>query len=63
MTLPFAGSLAACQSTGNASDGAGYSLLTPNAASRSAIIANDRTFAEQIAAHNRQCRADKGCAK
>jgi hypothetical protein len=63
MMLAFAAISAGCSSTGNVSDGAGYSLLTPSAATRAAIVGNDRPFAEQVAAHNRQCRADAGCQK
>lgn len=52
--------VAGCQSTG-ASDGTGYKRLTPNAGTRSYIIANDLPFARQVAAHNRQCAKDDGC--
>lgn len=55
--------LAACSPTASVNDGAGYSLLTPNSASRATMLAEDRAFAEQVAAHNAQCRKDKGCTK
>lgn len=44
-------------------EGAGYSLLTPSPVTASTIVVTDRRFAEQVAAHNRQCRKDKGCEK
>lgn len=55
-------SLAGCATTpGN--DGAGYELLTPSASTAATIVQTDRPFAEQVAAHNRQCRADEACRK
>ena len=44
-------------------DGAGYELLTPSASTVATIVRTDRRFAEQVAAHNRQCRADAACGK
>ena len=44
-------------------DGAGYELLTPSASTVATIVQTDRRFAEQVAAHNRQCRADAACGK
>lgn len=55
--------LAACSPTGNAGDGAGYARLTPAPATRAFIIAEDRIFARQVAAHNLQCDRDAACAK
>ena len=55
-------SLAGCATTpGN--DGAGYELLTPSASTVATIVRTDRRFAEQVAAHNRQCRVDAACGK
>lgn len=54
--------LAGCKTTA-LNEGTGYSLLTPAPASASFIVKNDKTFAQQVAAHNRQCRKDAGCQK
>ena len=67
VTFPLAISLAsliltACATT-SPNEGAGYELLKPSAASAAFIVREDRAFAEQVAAHNRQCRADEGCRK
>lgn len=63
LTLICAGLSAACGATGVAGDGVGYARLTPAAATRTFIIANDRAFAKQVAAHNAQCAKDEGCRK
>ena len=63
LLLIFAASLAACSSRGGATDGAGYARLTMQAPTRTFIVANDPGFAGQVVAHNRQCAADKLCAK
>lgn len=55
-------SLAGCQTTA-INEGTGYSLLTPSPVTARTIVVTDRKFAEQVAAHNRQCRKDKGCSK
>lgn len=53
-----------CQTGGpGASDGAGFEVLTPSPATRSFIIAEDRPFAEQVAAHNETCRDLPACRK
>lgn len=52
-----------CSTTARVSDGVGYGLLTPSAATRAFIIVNDKPFARQVAAHNLQCQSDKGCVK
>lgn len=44
-------------------EGAGYELLTPAASTARQIVMEDRRFAEQVAAHNRQCGADPACRK
>jgi len=44
--------LAGCSQTAPASECDGWRKLTPSAASRAVIIAQDRPFAEQVAAHN-----------
>ena len=62
MTVILSLSLAGC-ATSNVSEGAGYELLTPLPDTARAIVASDRAFAEQVAAHNRQCRRDAGCRK
>ena len=54
---------AGCGATGRATDGTGYAKLTPAAETRRFILANDRPFAQAVAAHNRQCGKDKGCRK
>ena len=55
-------SLAGCATTA-INEGSGYAMLTPLPATAKQIVANDRTFAEQVASHNRQCKADQGCVK
>lgn len=55
-------SLAGCQ-TSAPSEGAGYALLTPSSATAVFVSRNDAAFARQVAAHNRQCRKDRGCMK
>lgn len=57
-----AGSVASCATVG-ASDGAGYSALHPNAATRTFIFENDREFTKEVAAHNMQCGKDALCRK
>ena len=52
----------ACQST-PATEGAGFSLLTPHPETAKYIAANDRRFAEQVAGNNRACRRSEGCVK
>ncbi|MFA5377030.1 MAG: hypothetical protein WC455_14865 [Dehalococcoidia bacterium] len=44
-------------------DGAGYSRLTPSAATRTFIVTEDGAFARQVVAHNAQCQRDKLCKK
>ena len=63
LPLIFAASLAGCGATVGASDGAGYARLTPSAATRAVIVAEDEAFARQVAAHNRQCGTDPLCRK
>lgn len=63
MMLAFAGSLAGCGATASAVDGSGFEVLTPAAGTRAYIVANDRSFANQVAAHNRTCQALAGCRK
>lgn len=63
LTLIFALCLAACGAKGAVSDGTGYSLMHPSSATRVFILGNDRPFAREVAAHNAQCRNDKGCRK
>ena len=63
LPLIFAASLAGCGATGSANDGAGYARLTPNAATRAHIVAEDQAFARQVVAHNRQCGTDPLCRK
>ena len=57
--------LAGCTTSKPASDlsGAGFVLETPNAASRQFIIANDRTFAEQVAVNRAACQSAPLCQK
>ena len=43
--------------------GAGFVQLTPNAASRAHMIANDRAFAEQVAVHRSACEKSPLCRK
>lgn len=54
---------AACQSMPSDVTGAGFVLETPNAASRQQMIANDRTFAEQVIINRAACAASPGCKK
>jgi hypothetical protein len=62
LTMSFVGfSVAACQTQGAVSDGAGYSRLSPNSQTRSFITQNDTRFRDQVAAHNLQCSKDKAC--
>lgn len=65
LTALFVASLAVsgCQTKPAASDGAGFSLLEPSAATRAFILANDRPFAEDVAGNNRTCRALPACRK
>lgn len=64
MMLLFAASLAAsgCSQT-LASNGSGYEALTPAPETRNFIVANDKPFARQVAAHNRTCKKDEACTK
>lgn len=59
--------LAGCSSVPDkpASDvsGAGFIMLTPNAASRQHMLANDRTLAEQIAVNRSACERAVLCRK
>lgn len=48
---------------GSVNDGAGYSKLTPSAATRNFIVKNDIPFTKQVVGHNDQCAQDKMCAK
>lgn len=59
--LTCAASLAGCTVSPDA--GAGFQRLTPAPATAEWIVANDRPFARQVAAHNRQCDANQGCRK
>jgi len=43
--------------------GAGFIQLTPNAASRAHMIANDRSFAEQVVVNRSACAAAPLCRK
>jgi len=64
VTLMIAASaslLVGCSQTGSASDGAGYSRLSPNSQTRTFITQNDTRFRDQVAAHNLQCSKDKAC--
>jgi hypothetical protein len=54
--------LSSCQ-TGNAIDGSGFTLETPNAHTRSDIIKNDPEFALQVAGNREICLKLKGCRK
>lgn len=47
----------------SANDGAGYEALTPAPATRQFIVANDKPFARQVAAHNRTCASQQACRK
>lgn len=62
--LLFAASLAAsgCSRT-LASNGAGYEQMTPAPPTRAFILANDKPFARQVAAHIRTCKKDEACLK
>jgi len=62
--LPFAGLLAVsgCKTTAPASECDGWRKLTPASQTRAFVIAQDRPFAEQVAAHN-QFGAKQGCWK
>ncbi len=55
--------VASCQTRGSASDGAGFERLTPNSQTRTFITQNDKSFRDQVAAHNLQCSKDAGCRK
>ena len=57
-SLPL--NLAACV-TADSDDGSGYRLLSPKPATVDYIVANDRKFANDVAANNRQCQKDKAC--
>lgn len=63
LLLIFAGVLAGCSSTMNASDGAGYSRLTMKPETRNFVVRNDEPFARQVVAHNEQCARDPLCTK
>ena len=58
----FALLLAGCSQTAPASECDGWRRLTPSAETRQVIIAQDRPFAEQVAAHN-TFGARRGCWK
>lgn len=49
--LALALALGACKTAGSVCDG--WGRLTPNASTRSHIVANDEPFARQVAGHNR----------
>lgn len=55
--------VAGCQTKTAAIEGAGFSLLTPAAATRDFIIKNDRPFANQVAGNNRTCKRAPACTK
>ncbi len=58
--------LSGCAATDKpASDlsGAGFLMLTPNAATRQFIIENDRPFAEQVAVNRAACERAPLCKK
>ena len=61
MIVSSASLLAGCSQTGGASDGSGYSRLSPNSQTRTFITQNDTRFRDQVAAHNLQCSKDKAC--
>lgn len=63
LLLICAVNLAACTTTANVNEGAGYSRLTMLPATRYYIIANDVPFAQQVVAHNEQCDRDDLCRK
>lgn len=52
-----------CSPTASANDGAGFAALTPAPATRQFIVANDKPFAREVAAHNATCAKLKACAK
>ncbi|SEH51286.1 hypothetical protein SAMN05216228_10025 [Rhizobium tibeticum] len=52
-----------CVTRAPANDGAGFERLTPSSETRKFIIANDRPFAEQVAAHNETCDQQPACRK
>lgn len=54
---------AGCQTKTAATEGAGFSLLTPAPATRDFIIKNDRPFANQVAGNNRTCQRAPACIK
>lgn len=56
----FALLLAGCSQTAPASECDGWRKLTPSAETRAFVIAQDRPFAEQVAAHN-QFGTKRGC--
>jgi hypothetical protein len=62
MLICVALSVASCKTVG-ASDGAGYAVLHPNAATREFIFANDKPFTQEVGAHNIQCGKDPMCRK
>lgn len=63
--LSFVLSLAAagCQTKPAANDGAGFEQLTPAPVTRAFIVAQDKPFARQVAAHNRTCGKLPACRK
>lgn len=62
--LIFALALASCGTKAvDDLSGAGFVMETPNAASRSFIIKNDRPFAEQVAVNRATCLKLAGCRK
>lgn len=63
MMAAFAALLVAgCQTTAPASECDGWHKLTPAAQTRAFVIAQDRPFAEQVAAHN-AFGVNRGCWK
>ena len=54
--------LGGCTTT-PAVEGAGFSQLTPSAATRAFIVRNDQPFARQVAGHNRACQRSTACKK
>jgi hypothetical protein len=62
-TMPlFALLLTGCSQTVPASECDGWRKLTPSAETRAFVIAQDRPFAEQVAAHN-TFGTKRGCWK
>lgn len=55
--------VAGCQTPPVVNSGAGFELLTPSPATRKFIVAEDKPFAQQVAANNQICRALPGCHK